>query len=519
MADTVAISLGTSYSVIALPSTPIPQVIANQDGDHLIPSIITFPREEFEVSVGDEHVLTGTQAHHAWPSNMQRVVTGAFKDLLQASSHLSMEEVVKQLATKTHPQARWNGQGWTVELEESTADITPKQAALLYLGRLRSSAADYLGNNVEGISLSYTPLLPAFNHPLIDILKEAGFNKTLLISDPAAAALAYQELAPTEDPMQHIMVISVGAVMTSVYILNNSDGLYTLKNQVHEYGLGGRDLDVLLRDHFAMEFARKYKIPDPIEIGKRGLTKLMLASERTKISMSHPGSQQGLCMVESIWEGVDLRGTINRIRWEGMTDSWERRVIEVIEKALPEAKLDQILLAGGGAKTPKFQTSLANWLQSTVHKDAKIRSELDPSTVLALGAAVHARLLKEKTLDFPTEYSHWLEAENVVSAPHTNHDLALNGEVIIPAGTPIPVRKVVQVSNAQAKQSEVFLHLTQGGEALADFCVSDLQKCSQPGEAAVEVVLSMDKTQNMTVVAKELGTENIVRFKVKPSAT
>ncbi|KAG8686392.1 Hsp70 protein that interacts with Zuo1p, partial [Ceratobasidium sp. 394] len=120
---------------------------------------------------------------------------------------------------------------------------------------------------------------------------------------------------------------------------------------------------------------------------------MRLAIEHTKRTIS-AGPGAAACAVESLKEGEDFSGTLNRLRFDLLVDrvyaSVLREVAALLESVGTDPTLvDEVLLVGGSAALPGLADRLAGLFGETT----AIRGELDPSQLLAKGCATQALLV------------------------------------------------------------------------------------------------------------------------------
>lgn len=138
---------------------------------------------------------------------------------------------------------------------------------------------------------------------------------------------------------QNVVVVDVGGSSTTVSVFAVRDGLFAPLASSTDASLGGDLYDAKLMDWFGKEFTKKTRIP--IEASNhRALTKLRLAVEVTKKSLS--ASNSAPCSVESLADGMDFHGSINRTRFDLLSGSVNDKIVAKVEATLAEAKLDPL---------------------------------------------------------------------------------------------------------------------------------------------------------------------------------
>ena len=166
--------------------------------------------------------------------------------------------------------------------------------------------------------------------------KDAGINVLQFISEPVAAVLAYDARSEAQIGDKIVVVADLGGIRSDITIVASRGGMYSILATLHDFDIGGMQLDQVLIDHFAKEFIKKNKT-DPRE-NARSLAKLKLEAEATKKSLSL-GANASLS-VESLADGVDFSSTINRTRYELLANKAFGSFTRLIEETVKKADLD-----------------------------------------------------------------------------------------------------------------------------------------------------------------------------------
>ena len=483
----VGISFGTCNSSIALVKDGIPRTIANEEGFRNIPNMICFSGNE---------ILFGSQV----PKFARNKISG-FRNLLGISS-LDHEEVGKM--DKLGVNLKSNGKYLVYEILDENGEIiskTPKDLVSLFLSSLKETTVNvsHLSRDIlSGIVLS----VPAHFEKnqkleLIQAAKEAGFKQVLTIKEPVAAALAFQ----IQDKDSKIVVLDLGGHQFNVSCLLYSSGLYSLVSSKEDVGLGGTCFDKILANHFAKEFKQKTKID--ISDSKRSLLKLFAAAEVVKKTLSK--TETAPCSVESLYDGMDFNGSINRIRFEMLADSLFKNAASIIHSALKEAKwttgdVDQVLFVGGASRIPKFQSMI-----SEIFTTSTLRTDVEPDEATAIGCALHAEIL----LKHP-DFLKSLEAQEVCETLATSKAIGLetfDGKFhpIILKDTLLPCQRSVEIQVSK-DQKDVFMAIYEGDNETAgknkfitSLCLDKLSS----GSEKIILTLTIELDRSLTVVAKD----------------
>lgn len=237
---------------------------------------------------------------------------------------------------------------YSVEFKGQETIFTVREITTKYIASLRESAENFLGQPVTGSVLAVPTYFTKKQRESLKVAAEnAGLRVLQLINEPSAAVLAYelgqrqsQLQQSTESNNKHrdkiVMVFDLGSDSLDVTVMSVRSGMFTILSTTHDPEIGGASFDELLANHFANEFKRKHKID--VSQNKRAIDKLRNAVESTKKTLS--SSNVSPCSIESLAEGIDLHGSINRTRFEIMASKLINRNIELITYTLEKVGLE-----------------------------------------------------------------------------------------------------------------------------------------------------------------------------------
>ena len=286
--------------------------------------------------------------------------------------------------------------------------LTVSEVTTIFLGSLRQSAEDFLGQKVIGSVIS----IPSwFDDVQRDVLskaaEDAGIRVLQLLDDAGAVAVSTSESADGVPNDRTQLIVDLGASSLELSLLSIRDGLAYALATLSDPTIGGDEIDSKLIRFFAKEFTKKTKTPltvapatDPQD--KRAEAKLRLAVEHTKRTLSaSPGA--ATCSVESLKDGLDYTGSINRLRFDmevrSVYDKVYAKVKELAESAeIDLYDIDEIVYLGGSASLPGLDETLSQGFTESVITPFKVGTVVgggvgDPTTILARGCALQAHLL------------------------------------------------------------------------------------------------------------------------------
>ncbi|KAK0655880.1 putative heat shock protein [Cercophora newfieldiana] len=458
----IGLTFGNSNSSIAHTVDDKAEVIANEDGDRQIPTILSYVE-------GEEYY--GQQAKAFLVRNPKNTVA-YFRDFL-GKDFKSIDPTHNHASA--HPQEADDSVSFTVkdkegeDAEPSTLPVSEVSAR--YLRRLVASASDYLGKKVTSAVITIpTNFSEKQKAALIAAAGEADLEVLQLISEPVAAVLAYDARPEGVISDKIVVVADLGGTRSDVSVVASRGGMYTILATVHDYEFAGFALDKILIDHFAKEFLKKHGGADPRE-NARSLAKLKQESESTKKALSLGNNAS--FSVESLSEGVDFASTINRLRYETIARSvfegFNRLVESVIKKAdLDVLDVDEVILSGGTSHTPRIAANMGSIFPktTTILAPSTTPSAINPSELQARGAALQASLIQEYEADDIDQSTH----AAVTTVPHVNNaigvvSLSESGEEvfvpIIQPETAVPARRTVHVP-APKNGGDILVKVVEG---------------------------------------------------------
>jgi molecular chaperone DnaK len=472
MADLiVGIDLGTTNSEIALYQGGRPEVLTDEQGRKILPSVVGVT-EAGELLVGEE----------------------ARNQLL-----LHPERTVRSIKRRM-------GQPEPVRM--AGAEYTPQEISAMILRRLKETAERRLGRPVSKAVIT----VPAyFSDTQRQATREAGeiagLEVVRIINEPTAGALVY-EAGQREG--KRILVYDLGGGTFDVSVVRIEQGVVEVISSHGNNHLGGDDFDQKIAGYILDHL----KIKQGVDVSDqpRAMARILRAAEAAKKRLSdHPYARiEEEYLAELSGRPVHLSLELARDEYEQMIVPFVEETLEAIHITLQGADLtasqvDEILLVGGATRTPLIRRRLVEVFGK------ELRSEVDPDLCVAMGAAIEGAAIAGAEVS----------AVLVDVTPYTFGTSALgelNGELypyqyvpIIGRNTPIPVRKSEAFYTVINNQPAVDVHIYQGEDPdarrniqLGEFRVEGLSKA--PAGNSVIIDLSLDCDGILHVAAREKNT-------------
>ena len=341
------IDLGTTYSCIArVDDTARAEVIKNNDGDNITPSVVAFE--------GD-NVIVGADAKAEAVLNPETTVM-----------------LVKTLMGKTDFAINYNGE-----------DKTPEEISAFILRKLTQDASEQLGVEVKDVVITCPAYFGTAERTATkNAGKIAGLNVLEIISEPTAAALYYG--CAKEQDEKTILIYDLGGGTFDVTIMRISADKIQVICSDGDHDLGGKNWDEVLIGYLANQFIEK--IDYDIEFDEYAKQDLRLKAEKIKKQLTSRSQAGDMLEVMGNREKV----TITRDEFDEITSTLLNETLKKTKEAIEVAKnkgydvIDEILLVGGSTRMPQVKKALAKNFSEI---EIKI---LEPDEAVAKGAAIHA---------------------------------------------------------------------------------------------------------------------------------
>ncbi|MBA3312588.1 MAG: molecular chaperone DnaK [Planctomycetota bacterium] len=493
----IGIDLGTTNSVVSVMEGGEVKVIANQEGNRITPSVVSFTDKG--------EILVGEPAKRQSVINPKNTVYSIKRFMGRRHSEVESEE-------KMVPYEVIGGGDEYVKVRAGGKEYTPSEISAMTLRKLKEAAESYLGHKVNKAVIT----VPAyFNDAQRQATKDAGqiagLEVSRIINEPTAAALAYG-LEKKKD--EKIVVFDLGGGTFDVSVLEVGDELVEVLSTNGDTHLGGDDFDEVLINHIADKFQKEQGVD--LRKDAMALQRLREAAEKAKKELS--SAQQtdiNLPFIIADATGAKhLQMAISRSEFERLVDKFIERLKGPVQNALKDAglkpgEIDEVVLVGGSTRVPRVQEMVKSLFNKEPHKG------VNPDEVVSIGAAIQGGILAG-------------DVKNVVLLDVTPLSLGIETEggimtVLVERNTTIPVTKTETFSTAADNQTAVTVRVFQGERKMANdnrllsqFNLEGLPPAPR-GIPQIEVTFDIDVNGILHVSAKDKATGKEQKVRIEQS--
>jgi len=501
--EIVGIDLGTTYSCVGVYRNGAVEIIPNDLGNRVTPSVVAFTEDG--TLVGEAARVQASLRPENTVYDAKRIIGRAFTDSDVQTDMQHLPFKVVDSSGKAAVQVVIGGTAKTLEAAEISAMV---------LQKMKQTAENFLGSKVTSAVVT----VPAyFNDAQRQATKDAGtiagLDVARIINEPTAAAIAYG--LDSKEDVQTVLVFDLGGGTLDVSILGIDSGILEVMATNGDTHLGGEDFDTQLVRHLLRAIKAKHGVD--LSARKDAVSKLRHEVERAKrvLSTAHTVRVE----VDNIADGLDVSETITRARFEELCSDLFKRTIAPVRKALEDADLrkadiDEVVLVGGSTRIPRIQSMLKDFFNGK-----EPNKGINPDEAIAYGAAVQGAILAG-VRDEVTSDLLLLDIAPLTLGIETTGGVM---DKLVPRNTRIPITKTKEYTTAFHNQDAVSNKvyegertLTKDNRLLGEFELRGFPKMRK-GEAKIEVTFEVNADGILKVSAREKTSDTQAEITVTGS--
>jgi heat shock protein 5 len=487
----LGIDLGTTFSCIGVYHKGQIEIIENELGNKIMPSIVTFFENESFVGHTDYSYRKGAQTVR----NIKRFIGKQFSDKdIQGeieNSTLKMVEHDRSIAVEIDD---WHGK---------KIYKTPLEISAMILKKLKDIVEKRYNCPIKNAFISVPARFNNEQRKETRIAGElAGLNVLQIVNEPTAAAHAFGLKHLDQSENTNIMVYDFGGGTLDVSILTITNNLFTVRGTSGNMHLGGEDINDIL-EQFVLNDIKQNHPSTPMNKKLKSIIRKKCENLKCQLSLE----KKAEISYENIVKDENYILRMTRAKLESLCKNVFSEALKPILTVLKDTDLtvddiDEIVMVGGSTKIPKLRENVEKLFPKKT-----LNNQLNPLESVAYGTTIMAantvgleknEKMRALTLDV-TPLTLGIEVAGKYTKP------------IIKRGSTFPCQKTSYFTTHDDNQETVTIKVLEGeryfamdNHILGQFQLTNLPKRPR-GSLKIEVQFHINPDGILNIYAQSCG--------------
>jgi len=513
----IGIDLGTTNSAVGIWERDRVTLMTNKEGTRLTPSYVYYN------STGD---LIGSTAKSKLSIEPANVFFDAKRLLAQ---NIDAPEVKRSIETWPftvvgHPDSKIGKAHFVYDPKGKKTLIPPEQVSSSVLKSLLDDACRYLNAEPDNIEAVIT--VPAYfntnqKRATKKAAEAAGINVREILSEPVAAALAYQLEMRGEDRLKQgesVFIFDLGGGTFDVTIMRiENDGTYKVIALGGDSHLGGRDFDQVIVDIMIEKLREQVGNAEVDELISQPRWRYRLMHSAHEIKESFTQTQvEYLALSEICEEAEDEELTIKE--FEDKSKHLQEKIRKCCEDTLSASGMDardinHVLLVGGASR----MNMVVNILKKIFPEGTNLSKAVSGDEAIAIGATVYATKLLGTS---ESAFIRSLKVQDALPLPIKTKGKDNKLDTILNNNTSLPASNHIDVETKKDNESSISIPIYEGlseniqeDNHIADIDINGIPLRSS-GFKIGNLIIKCDENGNFSAQLLNSNIEQPIEFKI-----